>query len=221
MADEVLTISPLIWQSRKERIHMSFFTGLLLPLLRDSIIGKILNCAIEWVSKCVFKDKDSSRCRKYEHCKSYEDLLTSAISDIADITKTDYNQIVLCVNTGSHGLSLLVCADKIAKGKQKYRVVANGGLIARSFHTGKYIRMAKIGENSHYFVAVEETKSELVVPIQMDDNKVGVINSEATEKYYYTNKMLKELQEVSKSICLRLVEMNFSGDSQEIPYISL
>lgn len=55
----------------------------------------------------------------------------------------------------------------------------------------------------------------------MNDNKVGVINSEATEKYYYTNKMLKELQEVARSICLRLIEMNFSGDSQEIPYISL
>lgn len=200
---------------------MSFFTGLLLPLIRDSVIGKILDWVIEWVSKCVFKRKDSSRCGKYEHCQSYEDLLISAISDIADITKTDYNQIVLCVNIGSHGLSLLVCADKIANGKQKYRVVANSGLIATSFHTGKYIRMARIGEHPRYFSAVEETKSELIVPIQMEGNKVGVINSEATEKYHYTNKMLKELQEIAQSICLRLIEMHFSGDSQEIPYISL
>lgn len=200
---------------------MSFFTGMLLPLLRDSLIGKVLDWVIEWVSNCVFKRKNSSRCGKYEHYKSYEDLLTSAISDIADVTKTDYNQIVLCVNTGSHRLSLLVCADKIANSKQKYRVVANNGLIATSFHTGKYIRMARIEENPRYFLAVKETKSELVVPIQMNGNKVGVINSEATEKYYYTNKMLKELQEIAKSICLRLDEMHFSGDAQEIPYISL
>ncbi len=200
---------------------MSFFTGLLFPLLRDSIIGKILDWVIEWFSKKIVKHRDRGRCGKYEHCKNYEELLTTAISDIVDITKTDYNQIILCVNAGSHGLSLLVCADKIADGKQKYRVVANNGLIATSFHTGKYIRMAKIEENSRYFVAVKETKSELVVPIQMDGNKVGVINSEAPEKYYYTNKMLKELQEIANSICLRLVEMHFSGDPQEIPYISL
>lgn len=200
---------------------MNFFTGLLLPLLRDSLIGKILDWVIEWVSKCVFKSRDSRRCGKYEHCKSYKDLFASAISDIADITKTDYNQIVLCVNTGSHGLSLLVCADKIASGKQKYRVVANSGLIATSFHTGKYIRMSRIGENPRYFSAVKETKSELVVPIQINGNKVGVINSESDENYYYTNKILKELQEIARSICLRLVEMHFSGDSQEIPYISL
>lgn len=197
---------------------MDFLFRVLFPLLRDSIIGKIIDRVIELVSKCVFKGKDSG---KYERCKSYEDLLTSAISDIADITKTDYNQIILCVNAGSHSLSLLVCADKITNGKQKYRVVANSGLISTSFHSGKYIRIAKIGENPHYFQAVKETKSELVVPIQTDDNKVGVINSEATEEYYYTNKMLKELQEVARSICLRLVEMHFSGDSQEIPYISL
>ena len=200
---------------------MGFFTGVLLPIIRDGVIGKILDWILEWLSKHLFKGKDRKIYGKYEHCKNYEELLTSAISDIYDITKTDYNQIILCVNMGSHGLSLLVCADKIASGKQKYRIVANNGLIATSFHTGKYIRMTKIGDNSHYYLAVEETESELVIPIQTNGNKFGVINSEATEKYYYTNKMLRDLQEVARSICLRLVEMHFSGDSREIPYISL
>lgn len=200
---------------------MSFFTVVLLPILRDGVIGKILDWILEWVSKHLFISKDNVRDGKYEHCKSYEDLLTSAISDIAEITKTDYNQIILCANSETHGLVLLVCADKIANGKQKYRIVANNGLITKSFYTGKYIRMARIGEEPRYFSAVKETKSELVVPIQTDSNTIGLINSEATEKYYYTNKMLRELQVIAKSIGLRLVEMHFTGDSQEIPYISL
>lgn len=81
--------------------------------------------------------------------------------------------------------------------------------------------MVAIGENPHYFPAVNETKSELIVPIKLGDNKVGAINSESAEKYHYTNKILKELQGVAQSICLRLNEMHFLGDSQEIPYISL
>lgn len=192
-----------------------------LSALRDSMIGKLFDLVWEWIVKHLIKSKDNICYEKYEHCKSYEDLLTVAIYDIADITKTDYNQIILCVNMGSHGLSLLVCADKIANGKQKYRIVANNGLIANCFHRGECYRMVRVGENPNYYSAVEETQSELVVPIQTDGNKLGVINSEATENYYYTNRMQRELQVIAKALCLRLMEMHFNGDEHEVPYVSL
>ncbi len=199
---------------------MDFFTTILFPVFRDSIIGKLIDMLIDWIYR-IFKKNRHGKNEKYAHCKSYKELLTSAITDITNITKTDYNQIILCVNSDSHALALLVCADKIAPGKQKYRIVANDGLIALCFHKGHYIRMTKVGENPKYYMAVGETKSELVVPIQIADNKLGVINSESTEEYHYTNKMLKELTAIAHSMCTRLVEMHFDGNAQEIPYVSL
>lgn len=113
---------------------MNYFTRVILPflryvlpLLRDSAIGKIFDWVIELVKKCIFRNTDNRRNGKYGHCKSHKQLFASAISDIANITKTDYNQIILCVNRGTHELSLLVCADKIVKGKPKYRIAAIAG----------------------------------------------------------------------------------------------
>lgn len=157
---------------------------------------------------------------KYEKCKSYEQLFSNAISDISEITGTDYNQIILFNGIGSHSTGLIVVADKIASGKQKYRLVINDGIISNAFQKGKECVVPMVARNLEYKNAVPETKSEAVVIIKYNENKMGVINSESDEENHYSKRMVQALMCIADEIGLRLSEMGFCGNEEDLPYIS-
>lgn len=115
-------------------------------------------------------------------CTNYTELFAKAIQEIWDVTGTDYNQIVLSSKISSHENGLVVYADNISEKKQRYRLVIMEGIIGRAFATGNIINVKDAEKEKNYFCAVENTKSELVVPIQFQGNVIGVINSESEKK---------------------------------------
>lgn len=158
---------------------------------------------------------------KYEKSKSYDQLFSEAILDISNITGTDYNQIILFNNISSHSTGLVVVADKISAGKQKYRLVINDGIISNAFQNGKKYVVPRVNRNVEYKNAVPETKSEAVVIIKHNGNKMGVVNSESDEECHYSKKMVKELVCIADEVGLRLSEMGFCGNEVDLPYISV
>lgn len=169
------------------------------------------------------KDHLSSQPSFFNNCKNLKLLFKCAIEHIAHYTKTDYNQIILMAKIKSHETGLVVFADNVSAMKQRYRLVVLDGLISESYATDKIIVVQNIANNKKYFNAVSETKSEIVIPIKMNNNIVGVINSESEELGYYSEEMIKNLCLLSKDFGVALHELNYKPNISlnELPYIHI
>lgn len=161
--------------------------------------------------------------RLFSKCCSYTELLTTALTEIWKSTKTDYNQIALTAKTSRHQAGLVVFADNISPNKQRYRLVIMEGLMGNSFATGTVINATNIDHDSNYFVAVEETKSEVVIPIKVQGNVIGVINSESEEIAHYTKSTIKRLLTISDALSVSLNHLGYIAniDANKIPYIHI
>ncbi len=159
----------------------------------------------------------------FEDNLDYRTLLRNAIDMIAEITGTDYNQIIVHGKTKKHGYGLVVVADCIAPHKQRYRIVAIDGLIGKTFDSGQVTNVKDTFNEKEYFCAVPSTKSELIVPICFEGNKVGVINSESDEENHYTPEMILKLENLSRNLAKQLRKLGYNTrvDYNDIPYISL
>lgn len=159
----------------------------------------------------------------FRKSKNMSELLTNAIEEIWKTTQTDYNQVALCVRISSHETGLMVYADNVSEKKQRYRLVVMEGIIGSAFSTGKIINISNTQNDCRYFVAVEETKSEIAVPIEIQGNIIGVINSEAESNDYYSEKIVKRLRKISKCLSIALSRLGYISNmsADKIPYIHI
>lgn len=159
----------------------------------------------------------------FKDCNSFNESFERAISEIKNITKTDYNQIALCLKTSKHQLGLVVVANDISKEKQKYRLVDYGGFMGMTFSDGEIRNIADVNAEKEYFCAVGKTKSEVVVPIKIFDKIVGVINSESEEKDYYDEEMVSNLDALSRALAIKIKELGYNSNIsyKDIPYIDI
>lgn len=180
--------------------------------LYDQDFSSIIKCIIPSINIDIFKT-----------CTTYKELLHSAILEICKITKTDYNQIALYATTTPHQSGLVVFADNIPKTKQNYRFVIRNGVMTKAYDTGEVIIVKDSSKDTFYFNAVEETLSELVVPISIAGNRVGVINSESEKADYYSERMISEIKEISNCLSVALQKLKYapSIDYKSIPYIQI
>lgn len=170
------------------------------------------------IIQCMFPEWDS---RIFAKCNDFKELLTTATKEIVTITGTDYNQIALCAKTSNYQTGLVVFADNISSIKQRYRLTDLNGIMGTVFATGKTINAHNANNDSRYFYAVEETKSELVIPIEIYGNVVGVINSEAETNNYYTKSMQKKLVNIANNLSIALIRLGYASNMsiKDIPYI--
>lgn len=156
-------------------------------------------------------------------CTNYTELFAKAIQEIWDVTGTDYNQIVLSSKISSHENGLVVYADNISEKKQRYRLVIMEGIIGRAFATGNIINVKDAEKEKNYFCAVENTKSELVVPIQFQGNVIGVINSESEKKDYYSELIKNRICNIANNLSIALNRLGYIStiSFNEIPYIHI
>ncbi len=157
--------------------------------------------------------------------KSVTDLdsvLEKAVRKIEQITNTDYNQIIL-LTTLEYSKQLRVVADVISRGKQHYQLVALSGLINRAFDSGKSMNVDNVHEHPNYLEAVEETASELIVPIYSNDALLGVVNSESEKLKHYNPKMQQKVEYLCSALgdVLQSFGWTPSMASEKAPYISL
>ena len=158
---------------------------------------------------------------RFNMCESYDVLLNRTIEQLHYITKTDYNQIALGVKINSHETGLVVYADDIAEHKQRYRLVAMDGLMAKSYVTGKEFLIGDVDEEKDYYCAVVQTKSELILPIKYGEKIIGVFNSESEEKNYYNREMTIHLSSILENFASRITELGYIGNmaQKDIPYV--
>lgn len=195
--------------------------GVFLDFLSDSkgmSFDELYNNQFVDIIRWIFPDWDK---RKFIYCRNFNELLTSAIKEIHKTTNTDYNQIALRVKISSHQYGLVVFADDISKAKQSYRLVVVGGLMSQVASTGKWNNVSNTKAEESYFNAVDETQSELVVPIKIDGNTIGVINSEAEKTYYYSDRMVSKIKDLSEDFADALIRLKFSSNTSydQIPYV--
>lgn len=159
----------------------------------------------------------------FNECHSFDILLNRAIERLHHVTKTDYNQIALGVKIDTHKSGLMVFADDIAKHKQRYRLVAMDGLMAKTYVTGNSILIGNINEENDYYCAVFQTQSELVLPIKYGGKIIGVFNSESEEVNYYTQEMVERLYKILECFSFRLIELGYIGNMnpKDIPYVHI
>lgn len=172
------------------------------------------------ILKCIFPNWKS---RLFSSCISYSELLTSAIEKISQTTLTDYNQIALNTRITSHETGLVVFADNVAEHKQRYRLVIMEGLIANVYSTGKAKNVKNVDDEYDYFPAVNETKSELVIPIEFQGNVIGVINSESEERNHYTEYIKKRLTNIASNLAITLNRLGYVSNMSKdnLPYIHI
>lgn len=171
---------------------------------------------IQWI----FPNWESIMFRK---SKNMSELLTNAIEEIWKVTQTDYNQIALCVKISRYETGLMVYADNVSEKKQRYRLVVMEGIMGSSFSTGDIINIRNTQNDHRYFVAVEDTRSEIVVPIEIQGNIIGVINSEAEKSDYYSEIIEKKLCRISKCLSIALSRLGYISNmsADKIPYIHI
>ena len=118
---------------------------------------------------------------------------------------------------------MLVYADNIAQGKQRYRIVIMDGLIAKSFSGGYAIVENDVNKTNDNFCAVYETNSEVVLPIKYHEKIIGVFNSESEELYHYKEGMVKKLLKLLNYFSNRIVELGYTSNMEknELPYVHI
>jgi len=119
-----------------------------------------------------------------------------ALQDIARDITSELNRDALLRKTLERSLKLLNCEFgsisvfdpaeellqfKYARGKSEDKSVALGeGLIGTAAATRQIVRVTDVSEDDRYVTHVNETQSELDVPMMVGDRLVGVLNAESS-----------------------------------------
>lgn len=113
-------------------------------------------------------------------------------------------------------------ADLISGEKQRYQIVATEGMITKTYGYGETVNVTNVLNIKEYMCAVDETRSELIVPIKLRENVIGVINIESEIESYFTTQMVDKIEKVAKNLGFMLSVLNFNiCNYKELPYISL
>lgn len=203
----------------------------ILPIFIDDVELDGLNSTIGYIRSKEFMDFEIANLivtklkrenNVFLQCKNLKDLLEKAIKLIYRISNTGYNQIILNSTINSHTFGLVVVADLISGEKQRYQIVATDGLITKTYGYGETVNVANVSNIKEYMCAVDETKSELIVPIKLRENVVGVINIESENESYFTTQMVDKIEKVANYLGFMLSVFNFNiCNYKELPYISL
>ena len=148
---------------------------------------------------------------------SVKSLCKMALSEIEEITKTDYNQIILEL-VKEYSNELYVVAEAISPHKQQYCLVSYDGLIGSCYKRGETIMENNVKESDNYFCAVPETESEICIPIIHDNHVYGVINSESENKNYFSAKSKKILEELAQAFARKLYNLEWSKKPSNISW---
>lgn len=174
-----------------------------IPQLIDLILEKLNYIDKEWLQ-----------------CNNLNDLLEYSIKKIYKISNTDFNQIALTTVSQQHSTNLYVVADIIAKEKYRYNIITMWGVIGQSFRTGKIVYIKDVSQCNFYVNAVQETCSELVIPIKMDGNVIGIINIESEDRDFLSEEQLNLLKGVSRNLGIMLKKIGYEiGFIEELPIV--
>lgn len=203
----------------------------ILPIFIDDVELDGLNSTIGYIWADEFMDFEianliATKLKRennvFVQCKNLKDLLEKAIKLIYRICNTDYNQIILNSTINSHTFGLVVVADIISDKKQRYQIVATDGLITKTYGCGETVNVYSVLTIKEYMCAVDETRSELIVPIKLRESVIGVINIESEIEGYFTPQMVDKIEKVANYLGFMLNVLNFKiCNYKEMPYISL
>lgn len=95
---------------------------------------------------------------------------------------------------------------QIAKDKEAYHIPRGKGIVGLAAESGEYVLVNDTSKDSHYFSADEKIMfSELSVPIVINNEVVGIINTEHCKKNFFKDKHVKILSVIA-SLCADKME---------------
>lgn len=190
----------------------------ILPIYIDMVSIPGINETVGYISKTeytipeiidIILEKLDLIDKDWLQCDNLHNLLEYSIKRIYKISKTDFNQIALSTISQQHSANLYVVADIIAKEKYRYNIITMWGVIGQSFRTGEIVYIKDVSQCDFYVNAVKETNSELVIPVKMDGNVVGVINIESEEIDFLGEEQFNLLKGVSRNLGIMLKRINY------------
>ena len=202
----------------------------ILPIFIDEVELDGMNSTVGYIKASEYRDfeianliitKLRSAENPFIQCDNLKNLFENAIKLIYRICHTNYSQIILNTVIDTHTFGLVVVADAISNGKQRYRIVATEGLITYTYGHGKTVNVTNVFDIEEYMCAVKETNSELIVPIKLKENVVGVINIESEVVGYFVPQMVDKIEKVANSFGFMLDVLDFKiCNYKNLPYTS-
>lgn len=168
--------------------------------ITEYTVEEIIDIIIE---KLHFIEKD------WLQCNNLYDLLECAIKKIYKISGVNYNQIALSTVSQQHSTNLYVVADIIGKEKYHYNLITMWGVIGQSFRNGEIVYIKDVSKCDYYVNAVKETCAEIVIPIKMDGNVVGIINIESEERDFLNQEQINLLKGVCRNLGIMLKKISY------------
>lgn len=148
-------------------------------------------------------------------------LLEHVLDELQAATLTDYNQIMF--RDYLDAARLVVVADAIAHGKQRYRIAPIDGLFGRVMKTGCTANVGDTSVHSDYTMAVPQTRSQLVVPIYDAGELIGLVNSEAESAHYFSPKTASSVEDLATALgpAARALGWTPWRRADELPHLDL
>lgn len=202
-----------------------------LGIHNDITDRKIQEIAVQELLLKVEKSNESLKIQQ-KHLKAINEFSTKIINsqtikDIADeITINTVNHfgfsdcVVYLLNANKDLLSQVSSFGKKEDLMGPVFIEIGKGVVGTVAATGKPILISGISNGEKYVKDVEIGKSELAVPIMVDNEVIGVIDSESLEKGFYSNDHLESLSTIA-NLSATKIKKAISEDQQRIAEMAL
>lgn len=150
----------------------------------------------ERLEKQVFYDMASA----FTDFSSFDELLETLITKLASHFRANYAHIILATDEGLK----LAAAYGFDKTKFEDLSVSNKGVVGWVINHGQPVLCRNVHTDPRYISLMEDTRSELAVPIKVGKKLVGAVNLESSLSGAFTQKDLKLLQAASPEIGLAI-----------------
>ena len=117
------------------------------------------------------------------------DVLAAIMESLKQVVNYDAGGVFLC-EEGAVNMDAIYSVGYDSVRKESLELKCGQGLIGASATTGKELIVSDVTVDDRYIEANPSTRSEIVVPIKLNDKVIGVINLESNERDAYRKRDL-------------------------------
>ena len=118
--------------------------------------------------------------RKLSGKLSLQEVLGAILDSLKQVVKFESGGVFLCDNRGID-LNAIYTVGYGAESQSSLHLKCDEGLVGAAATSGKEVIVDDVTSDARYVQANPSTRSEIAVPIKVDDRVIGVINLESTD----------------------------------------
>jgi sigma-B regulation protein RsbU (phosphoserine phosphatase) len=116
-----------------------------------------------------------------------EEVLAAILESVKKVVDYESGGVFLCNNDGVD-LDAIYSVGYGPEAETSLHLKCGEGLVGASATTGDEIIVSNVDDDPRYVMSNPRTRSEVVVPIKVDERVIGVINLESPEKNAYSDR---------------------------------